>query len=175
MKTTDVTERTLENEKKSFILLCKIFHSCSIVFKVLCAIFIVGLLALMVFALVNDKEQMAALTLLVRGTIFFGTIIVSMNFISTIAKKLEDGETPFRYDIGDKIKGAGISLCFGGLLGFFATSFTSAFADTTDIGLFTIAFFVGYCGFCVVGAVVTMFSYIFNYGCKLQKESDETL
>ena len=171
MKTKDITERTIEEEKKSFIQLCKIFHSCSIVFKVLCAVFIAGLLALMVFALINDKEQMAALTLLVRGTIFFGAIIVSMNFISTIAKKLEDGETPFRYDIGDKIKGAGISLCFGGLLGFFATSFTSSFAD----GLFTIVFFVGYCGFCIVGAVVTMFSYIFNYGCKLQKESDEIL
>jgi len=172
MKTTDVTERTLEKEKNNFIQLCKIFHSCSIVFKVLCALFIVGLFALMVLALINDKEQMTALTLLVRGAIFFGTIIVSMNFISTITKKLEDGETPFRYDIGDKIKGAGLSLCFGGLLGFFATLFTSSF----DIdGLFTVVFFVGYCGFGIVGAVVTMFSYIFNYGCKLQQESDETL
>lgn len=175
-KVIDVTKRTLEEEKKSFIELCKIFHSCSIILKVFCAVLLAGLFALMIFALIKGKGQMTALTLLVEGAVFFGTIIASMNFISAIVKKLKDGETPFRYDIGDKIKGAGLSLCSGGFLGFLAIFFTSTLANPTDdIGLFTVVFFVGYCGFGIVGAVVTMFSYIFNYGCKLQQESDETV
>lgn len=174
-KAIDVAKRTLEEEKKSFIELCKIFHNCSIILKVFCAVLLTGMFALMIFALIKGKEQSTALALFINGAVFFGTIIVSMNFISAIVKKLKDGETPFRYDIGDKIKAAGLSLCSGGFLGFLAIFFASAFADTTDIGLFIVVFFVGYCGFGIVGAVVTMFSYIFNYGCRLQQESDETV
>lgn len=170
-KAVDVNKRTLEMEKENFIKACKIFQSCSLVLKIFCAVLIAGLFALVILALVNGKEQKTALALFVGGFIFLGTIIVSMNFISDIAKKLKDGETPFRYDIGDKIKGAGLSLCSGGFYGFLATPFTSAY----DIGLFTVTFFVGYCGFCIVGAVVIMFAYIFNYGCKLQQEADETV
>ena len=170
-KAVDVNARTLQMEKKDFIEVCKVFHICSIILKVLCAVLIAGLFALVILAIINGKEQSTALAMFISGVVFFGTIIIAMNFVSSIVKKLKDGETPFRYDIGDKIKGAGSSLCSGGFSGFLLTAFTSAH----NLGLFTVVFFVGYCGFCIVGAVVLMFSYIFNYGCKLQQESDETV
>lgn len=174
-KAIDVNDRTLEMEKKDFILVCKIFHACSIVLRALCGILIAGLLALLIFAVINGKELSAALALCLDGTIFLGTIIVGMNFMSAIVKKLKDGETPFRYDIADKIKGAGFAVCTGGFLGFLTSPLTSTALNNADLGTFTVIFFVGYCGFCIVGSIILMFAYIFNYGCKLQQESDETV
>ncbi len=174
-KTIDVNERTLEMEKKDFIEACKIFHVCSIILKILCAVLMAGLFALLILAVINGKEQSTALAMCLSGTIFLGTIIVAMNFMSAIVKKLKDGETPFRYDIADKIKGAGFAVCSGGFLGFMTSPLTSTALNNADLGTFTVTFFVGYCGFCIVGSVILMFAYIFNYGCKLQQESDETV
>jgi len=99
---------------------------------------------------------------------------VLSNFMRQLFKRLKESDTPFRYDIADKMKGAAGVLTFGALAGmilfiicilFFNTSAHPDFLIVQSVNLVIL----------VIGMILQTFALIFEYGCKLQQESDETL
>ena len=169
-KTVDVTERTLEQEKKEFGLMCRVFETLCIV--VLCvfaviAVAVVGIIAVR-GAAVNDIVVLSVNS----GVLLFG-MTSALNFGRVIFRSLRSGETPFRYDIADKVRGASLALIICGLAGILVQavshSFSEAFSDICHYYFFMTV------GSIFIGVLLGIMSYVFNYGCKLQQESDETL
>ena len=120
-KTVDIAERTLEKDKKDFILVCKIAEAFS---SFLSAICIVGLIAVAIMAVVsvigvaNSElfDSSEAIWNTVINTIMLITMSIALNFSRKIFNKLKTGETPFQYDIADKIKASGITLVIGSFI-----------------------------------------------------------
>lgn len=100
--------------------------------------------------------------------------LVSM-FIGKAFGKLKTLDSPFRSEIVEHLKKAGQLLEFGGvggvlmfvLLGLNSGNMNPNSVFITDSGSFFIML--------LIGLVVRAVSLIFEYGCKLQQESDETL
>lgn len=182
-KTINVLERTLEKEKESFVKTNKVLHFVFIVLQILSlmlAIMTSMMLIIMgiasVFGFADSKEIFdvyLTLTLLVISVCYF----IAFNHARNIFNIFKSGESPFRYDVADKMKGAAtaiiaanlinfaINLIYFAAVGFMKLNNDEAFemAINFDLGNF------------ILGILIYAFSYVFNYGAKLQQESDETL
>ena len=183
-KTVNVIERTLEKEKKHFITVCKIGQVCSVLFLALC---IVGALAagfmsvMYMLGIAIDSEiatqiMTEEIYCMINLVLIAVGLSVACSFAVKIFKGLKTGETPFRYDIADKIKGAGVVLIITGLFGsvteliYRALVGSEVFLGVDEIGIIS-----GCEDTAIFGVVLIALAYIFNYGCKLQQEADETL
>ncbi|MBQ8781083.1 MAG: hypothetical protein IJZ72_05370 [Oscillospiraceae bacterium] len=183
-KVTDINERTLEKEKRQFIFFCKIAE---MLFTFLLACLVVGAIAIVIMTIMRlagvvDIEttdiyspQEFVFTAIYYIICCIGWAII-VNFGAKVFKTLKDGETPFRYEVADKIKAAGITCvcmwgfeliseiirsCLVSLNVFASASMTMEISISSEM--------------LTRGFVITAIAYIFNYGCKLQQESDETL
>lgn len=169
-KAIDVNERTFEEEKKDFTLVCRVFE---VLCVVILAVFAVGALAVTVIIAVMGTDMKNVLVLSVNSAVLLFGIVSALNFGRAIFKALKSGESPFRYDIADKVKGASLALILSSFAGILVQSvsplFSEAFADICHYYFFPTV------GCLVVGLLLGVMSYIMNYGCKLQQESDETL
>lgn len=182
-KAIDINERTLEQEKKGFISVCKIGEAISIIMLTLCLMGAIALPIIVIFSLVGLSDSADKYTspigLLTSANAIVAliTYIISSNFAVKVFNKLKDGESPFRYEIADKIKAAGITLVIGGCIFSLIDFITTLLVDFEVIayseapldlsGNLTIQL--------IFGVVLMALAYIFNYGCKLQQESDETV
>ncbi len=177
-KTVDISERTLEKEKKNFIVFCKVAEA---LLGIALAFTIIGAIVIFTLLIVSNVIKDGAFSEAFRGAyytmpenIFNGIFVIlacigmsiSLNFGVKVFKTLKDGETPFRYEIADKIKAAGMALIGTGFLAIVAAVMEGFFKETTI--RIELDFFIW-------GAVILAIAYIFNYGCKLQQESDETI
>lgn len=169
-KTVDLNERTLQQEKESFMLICKIFEVACIALLITFAA--VAVIVAAVIAAKGAQTNDVVVLSLNSAVLLFG-MVSALNFGRAIFRSLKSGETPFRYDIADKVKGASLALCVSGVLSFLAQSFShgfsEAFADICHYYAFMAA------GGCFVGALLGIMSYVMSFGCKLQQESDETI
>ena len=180
MENTDVMERTLEKEKEQFDRFCKLMHIVSTVASVLLAAGAVFCLAVPVVQHIRyvrsggTEDTVRVIVGAVYTFLMLGGIALLMNFARNIFRRLRAAETPFCYDIADKIKGAGQAawgIGFGLLVfGSAATLFLKERSPLAQYGFGYVEF-----GILIVGAVLGISAYVFNYGCKLQQESDETL
>lgn len=179
-KNIDVTARTLEKDKKEFSEFCKFGELCSIV--VLTLLIITAILSIITVIMsatgfVNDPELTAAQTAYIYITYLLYTagIVAAVNFTIKIFSKLKTAETPFSYDIADKIKALGCTLFITGMFGVvsgfisFLLTETGVFIKTDELDSVLNSDVI------IFGAFLMALAYIFNYGCKLQQESDETL
>lgn len=179
-KTIDVNERTLEQEKASFLKICRYFEALANIFRtgiIVCIILLffscIGSFAGWVDA--EDKLTSA------EGWISVASIsvscigyVIALNFGAAIFRSLRTAETPFRYDIGDKMKGAGITLIVIGVVGFVLNLTVNYFIANGTLDFETMNYLPDTVPF-LFGAFLTALAYVFNYGCKLQQESDETI
>jgi len=179
-KTIDVNERTLEQEKASFLKMCRFFEALANIFR----IGIIVCLIMMFFSYIGsfagwvDAEKKLTSE---EGWVTFASLCVSgigyviaLNFGVAIFRSLRTAETPFRYDIGDKMKGAGITLAVTGVVGFVFNLTVNGLItngvldiDAMNNAPDTVPF--------LFGVFLTALAYVFNYGCKLQQEADETI
>ncbi|MBQ2824096.1 MAG: DUF2975 domain-containing protein [Oscillospiraceae bacterium] len=183
-KVKDINERTLEKEKKDFTEFCKFAEG---MLTAIMALIIVGAAALFIVIIMDNAMKnltySSSSKYTTAGGIFYGVydlismlcFAVALNFGVKAFKKLKDGETPFRYEIADKIKAAGIVLFATGFFSIAAGIVEGVLESTgvivvTDSSLISIDLSIF-----MWGAVLFAVAYIFNYGCKLQQESDETL
>ena len=178
-KTVDITERTLEQEKQRFIKMCRAFHCGANVVRII-MIVCVSLLGLFLiigaagvelteeFNTVGGMISVASLCVICLG------YIIALGFGAKIFKSLRDGETPFRYDIADKLKGAGCVMMTTGAVGFVLNMILQCLSMNGCEGIGMIDELPDFAPF-VFGAFLAALAYVFNYGCKLQQESDETL
>ena len=175
MKTVDVNERTLEQEKQYL-------KKTSSIVRIEAICFAVALMALMVEEFVStapgDGESASALfwVKLIFLPFQAAAATVVVKFVTGLFKEIENGETPFRYSIADKLKGLSDAILWGSLV-FAAPYFFSAlfYTFTETEGSVTNAYAIIVLGGLFLGALFRSLSYIFGYGCKLQQESDETL
>ncbi len=169
-KAVDVNERTFEEEKKDFTLMCKVFETICIIVLVifaLVALIVTGIIIVM-GAKMNDVMVLSANS----AVLLFG-MVSALNFGRAIFKALKSGETPFRYDIADKVRGASLALLICSFASILVQSISHIFSETSaDICHY---YFFMAIGGCVVGVLLGIMSYVMNYGCKLQQESDETV
>ena len=166
----DINERTFEEEKKDFTLVCRVFE---VLCVVILAVFAAGALAVTVIIAVMGADINNVLVLSANSAVLLFGIISALNFGRAIFRELKTGESPFRYDIADKVKGASLALILSSFAGILVQSvsplFSEAFADICHYYFFLTI------GCLVMGLLLGIMSYIMNYGCKLQQESDETL
>ncbi len=175
----DINERTQKKETKEFISACQVFEIFSIIGLV---VFAAIALFLLWEAIFNAEHASAVAEITVFAVIISNIsnivccigICIALKFSAAIFRKLKDGETPFRYDIGDKIRAAGIALAATSAVAF-VIKFTCDLLYSIDVITDNIPFELYDISLCLIGALLCIFSYIFNYGCKLQQESDETL
>ncbi|MBQ8613906.1 MAG: DUF2975 domain-containing protein [Ruminiclostridium sp.] len=180
-KVVNTIEKTLEKDKKKFIFVCKIAEVFSIVAL---AIFIVAIIAIAIMAVmsvtgvadaVKEFGSPKAIMTMITDTLMLITFIIALNFSTKIFNKLKTGETPFQYDIANKIKGAGIALITGTFVCSileFVTGFLLSSGIIADTESYESIVSTNYA---VFGVVLVALAYVFNYGCKLQQESDETV
>jgi len=183
-KAVDVVERTLEKEKSSFIFVCKMGEVFSILILVMCIIGVLaaGFMSVMYILGIAIDSELATphvaeeIYCMINGICIALGVAVACNFSVKIFNNLKTGDTPFRYDIADKIKGAGIVLIVTGLFGSVTEFIYNILIDNNVfIGENTIGVISGCEDMVILSVVLMAVAYIFNYGCKLQQESDETL
>jgi hypothetical protein len=99
---------------------------------------------------------------------------IGLNFIASVFRNMRLGETPFRYDVADKMKGAGMAFVVASGLAFM---FNVTLMILNGAGVLEFADAPSYPDFFsfVLGVFLLALAYVFNYGCKLQQESDETI
>ena len=175
MKTVDVNERTLEQEKQYLKKTSEIVRIEAVCF----AIALILLMVMETIPSVSDDGIDTSLLFWVK-LIFLpfqaADAIVISKFVIGLFKEIETGTTPFRYSIADKLKGLSDAILVGSVI--FAapviiSTFVCAFTETEASQ--TNAYAVIMLGGLFLGALFRALSYIFNFGCKLQQESDETL
>lgn len=170
---TDLTKTALDKEKKNFIRFC---NFCSGLCVLLLEFMIVGLVTygyglikcIVVCGTVEEMISNAANLVTCIGIGF------SVRFGGMAFSALSKNETPFRYDVADKLKGASVPLIVCGGIVFMAE--VAVVIMTEGFGFAADKFdFFGGLDVLLFGIALSALSYIFNYGCKLQQESDETL
>ena len=160
----------LEKEKQKFASVCKVFEVMCIVMLVVAALIMLGVVVVIA---VMGAELKDVMVLFVNSIILLFGMTSALNFGRAIFKALKSGESPFRYDIADKVKGASLALILSSFAGILVQSVSPLFSEAfTDICHY---YFFPTVGCLVVGLLLGVMSYIMNYGCKLQQESDETL
>ncbi len=183
-KTVDINERTLEAEKNDFVGFCKVGEKLLTLFYVMV---VVGAVALFIMLILSNvmKNEILDEELRLKFTtangifdnvcniiIFIGTSIALRHFIK-VFQILKDGKTPFRYEVADKIKASGLIFLNTGVIALIAEFIRLVL---TVLNLYnsdeTIVFELSPL---IWAAGLLAIAYIFNYGCKLQQESDETI
>ena len=187
MESMDVMERTLAQEKNRFEKFAKLMHIISTVMWILFALGAAFCLIVPTVQLLQYRNNGGETDL--RSSLFFifylflvlGGIGLLWNSARHVFRRLRTAETPFCYDIADKIKATGtLAATFGGiwlvyrmiaevLLKNNIIRLVSESDGFRELG-YTFIFSV-----IILGVVLMMTAYVFNYGCKLQQESDETL
>ena len=182
-KTINVLERTLEKEKESFVKTNKVLHLVFIVLQILSLMLAIMTSIMLVMMGINNVFKISdsfsfpdiylTLTLMVISVCYF----IAFNHARKIFDIFKSGESPFRYDVADKMKGAATAIISANLInfaiglvyfavgGFMKLSNDESFEIVINFDL----------GSLILGILIYAFSYVFNYGAKLQQESDETL
>jgi hypothetical protein len=160
----------IEKEKQEFATVCKFFEVLCIVMLVVVALILLGVVVIIA---VMGAELKDVMILFVNSIILLFGMTSALNFGRAIFRTLKSGETPFRYEIADKVKGASIALVMCGVMSIVIIGISSSLSDAFN-GICHYFFFIAV-GNCFVGLLLGVMSYVMNYGCKLQQESDETL
>ena len=182
-KTVDVNAVTLEKEKESFVktnkglhLVFTVLQVLSLMTAILTSIMLIMAGIIAVFKIsdsISFPDIYPTLTLLVISVCYF----IAFNHARKIFDIFKSGESPFRYDVADKMKGAATAIIVANLINFaiglvyFAVG---GFIKLNNDEFFEMEFKFDLGSF-ILGILIYAFSYVFNYGAKLQQESDETL
>ncbi|MBR3970142.1 MAG: DUF2975 domain-containing protein [Ruminococcus sp.] len=182
-KTVDVNTIALEKEKKSFVKTNKVLHFVFIVLQILSLMLAIMTSIMLVMMGINAVFKISdsfsfpdiylTLTLMVISVCYF----IAFNHARKIFDIFKSGESPFRYDVADKMKGAATAIIAANLINFaiglvYFTVGGFMKLNNDEVFEMTINFDLG--NF-ILGILIYAFSYVFNYGAKLQQESDETL
>ena len=172
-KMVDLNERVLEQEQKNFLRFCKISHILLIIARVVVIMAVVFGFVAVVTSFKEDSENGQDMFMAVYALVLCIGMVVSINYGIGVFKKLRCGETPITFDIADKIKAVGITL-----IATAGVSFAISAVKSTLVLFCVLSGEVKIeveLGFLLAGFMACALAYIFNYGCKLQQESDETI
>ncbi len=185
METTDIMERTLAQEKGRYDKFCKIMHIFSTLMSILFAAGAVFSLVVPIIQAIqyrNNGGKADILSVLVSVIYVFlvlGGIALMWNSARHIFRRLRTSETPFCYDIADKIKGTGFLAILLGIISLVYRAVVELISKNggnfvKSDGYMDLGYPFIY-SVLILGVVLMIIAYVFNYGCKLQQEADETL
>lgn len=117
---------------------------------------------------IAGDTPLAAVGLSVR-LINFLNLAIASQFGAAAFRSMERSETPFLYDVSDKIKATSFWLLGGSIF----CSFYKGIAGFFGFELFSSE--LSLMGNLVSGMILFALVYVIEQGCRLQKESDETL
>lgn len=179
-KTIDLNEKALEKEKQDFNKMCRFFEMLATVFRIIMMMCVPILLVFYIIGALGWVELGEALSSAegLVSTIGLCIIcigyIIALNFGVKIFRTVRTAETPFRYDVADKMKGAGTALIVTGIIGFVLNVLVRVLMANGTLHFDSLTYMPDTVPF-LFGAFLIALAYIFNYGCKLQQESDETI
>ena len=104
---------------------------------------------------------------------YIGLSVVILLYLQNIFGELRQSETPFVYGVAGKMKALSGILVSGGALGNVFPLAGLIFHIEGSEGFMIAYAFSGF--LMIVGAAFGAFTFVFGHGCKLQRESDETL
>lgn len=174
----DVNERTLEKDKIKFVKMCRFFEMLARIFMIIMIVCLPVLLLFYIAAsagLVSGMSEYATPENMYFVASLCGVCIgyiTALNFGARIFKTVRTAETPFRYDVADKIKGAGYALAASGALGFVLNMVAVVLKAKSG---FAIEAHMPEAAPFLFGVFLIALAYVFDYGCKLQQQADETL
>lgn len=185
METTDIMERTLAQEKGRYEKFCKIMHIFS---TLMCVLFAAGAVFSLVVPIIQAIQYRnnggkadipSVLVSVIYVFLVLGGIALLWNAARHIFRRLKTAETPFCYDIADKIKGAGFLAILLGIISLVYRTVVELISKNgrnfvKSDGYMDLGYPFIY-SVLILGVVLMIIAYVFNYGCKLQQESDETL
>ena len=169
----DNNVKTDISEDQRFKGICGLIHNFAVAFKIGILILLVVLFLINLtdtLSVIYMSDIFKAAFILYYSAVFF----IVAGYVEQIFGRLRKAETPFMYDIADKMKGLGYVLGSGGIIGGAAFSIFQLFIEDLSDEWFEFSLIAGFV-LMVVGLIVTAFALIFEHGCKLQRESDETL
>ncbi|MBO5343480.1 MAG: hypothetical protein J6A57_03445 [Ruminococcus sp.] len=184
-KTVDVNAVTLEKEKNNFIKASKatyyfieICRGIFAAFLILISIMIIGNFLGFFFKLFDFGNNSQRIVEMFVGGIYLLSYFIPLGFAAKIFDKFRKGQTPFQYDVADKIKGAAISMIVlnvvSQILGWVYAALINNNVFTGEMEIITVTNEIDI-DTILYGILIYAFSYVFSYGAKLQQESDETL
>ena len=185
METTDIMERTLAQEKGRYEKFCKIMHIFS---TLMCVLFAAAAVFCLIVPIVQAIQYRnnggkadipSVLVSVIYVFLVLGGIALLWNAARHIFRRLRTAETPFCYDIADKIKGAGFLAILLGIISLVYRTVVELISKNggnfvKSDGYMDLGYPFIY-SVLILGVVLMIIAYVFNYGCKLQQESDETL
>ena len=185
METTDIMERTLAQEKGRYEKFCKIMHIFS---TLMCVLFAAAAVFCLIVPIVQAIQYRnnggkadipSVLVSVIQVFLVLGGIALLWNAARHIFRRLRTAETPFCYDIADKIKGAGFLAILLGIISLVYRTVVELISKNggnfvKSDGYMDLGYPFIY-SVLILGVVLMIIAYVFNYGCKLQQESDETL
>ena len=187
METNNVLERTLAQEKSRYGKFCRMMHIFSTVMWIL---FAAGAVFCLIVPIVQEIQYRnhggetdipGTLVSVFYVFLVLGGSSLLWNSARHIFRRLRAAETPFCYDIADKIKGAGFLAILIGVASLVYRAIVEMLAKNGVIRHFVKSDGYADLGYpfiysvIILGVVLMIIAYVFNYGCKLQQESDETL
>lgn len=166
-----------ENKAQSFKKVCGRIHAASVILLVLeiifAVIYLLGVTGIDAMWTGNIWETVPEL-------IRTATMLIMFNYMRLIFGQLRRSETPFLPEVSRRLKAIAYTLIIGGgaywIAGFAVLGALQYFAAIPRVvGIDVSAAVVFGVLFVMFGCVIWGISYIFERGCELQKESDETL
>ncbi len=179
-KAVDINERTLKQEKQGFLKMCACLEGITNAIRVILTIFtplafVCGILAITgVYVPEGVTDATAYFIEYMAISVVSVGFMITFNFAGKIFSTLKNSETPFCYDAADKMKGAGIALVGTGVAAF-AINLTALIMERSGNMLLADMTYLPDFDSMAFGVFLIVLAYVFNYGCKLQQEHDETL
>ena len=171
---TSENKNRTETPEGAYKGICGLIYGYSLGFSVifailalLCSISVIGQMA-------DGRPTSEDITRSEFYSYYLTVLFLAANYMRRIFGRLKRSDTPFKYDIADKMKGLGYLLCGGGIVGALLFLISNLLIDKLENNWFLDATAFGFV-FMVVGLIFIAFALIFETGCKLQQESDETL
>ncbi len=169
----DNNVKTDISEDQRFKGICGLIHNFAVAFKIGILILLVVLFLINLtdtLSVIYMSDIFKAAFILYYSAVFF----IVAGYVEQIFGRLRKAETPFTYDIAHKMKGLGYILAVGGIVGGDIFVLFHLFIDGLSDEWFGFPLIISFV-LMVVGLIFTAFALIFEHGCKLQQESDETL
>lgn len=170
----DTKEKNRDYPEESYKGICMHIHYYSAGFTIVLGILSVFLFAAIIGQIIDGRPPAADIVKSAFYAYYSILFFLVANYMRRIFSRLRAVETPFMYDIADKMKGLGSLLCGGGIVGALLFTIIKLFIDDLDKEWAITSGLIGF-ALMLVGMIFTVFALIFERGCKLQQESDETL
>ncbi len=182
-KTINVIERTLEKDKKDFLTVCKVSKGFLEAILVVCILgagmaFFLSLMYTISciidgsFATADIIEEIYCM---LNGAFACTGTALACNHAAQAFGRLKTAETPFMYDIADKIRAAALTLVVTGTVNSVTYIVYEILAETKIFNRTSYIDIMDCSEFMFFGLFLIALSYVFNYGCKLQHEADDTV